>query len=319
MPIASRRHQGAQDFGVKLAALVAGIGLLATGHAHSGESAGHDYPLLEFARVRQLERDAADAGHGGYFAMQLARVRHDLVRARPPPEAQCAGSIGAARFAALHAQVGDALQGTGEYESALVAYRHALACRPRDMRILSQIAGVSFVLRDFQTAREVIEEALTIDPRNVELHRLAGNCDFATGRWADAMSRFRYVAISDLDAESAAFAQLMFWLSQRRAGTPQPEWVQRRLGEHWPRALVLYVKGDYDEADLVQSIRNSEEDPWVIDGQLLSSLFYAGETWWARGQPEVARRYFAAAINLRLAHTDEYRLAMAEIARLNQR
>jgi hypothetical protein len=50
----------------------------------------------------------------------------------------------------------------------------------------------------------------------------------------------------------------------------------------------------------------------------MSSLFYAGETWWAQGHPDVAKRYFAAAINLRLAHTDEYRLAMAEIARLNQ-
>lgn len=302
---------------MKIAGLILGLGLLATIGADAGEPVDGAYPLLEFAQERQLERKVDDGGHGGYFAMQLARVRHELARAQPPADAQCAGSIGAARFAMLHVQVGDAQQGLGEHEDALSAYRQALACRPRDVRIHSQIAGVLFVLREFDAAREVIGHALAIDPRDVQLNRLAGNCDFATGRWAGAMSRYRYVATSEIEPGAAAFAQLMFWVTQRRAGSPRPEWVQRRLGDHWPRALVLFAKGEYSEAELMRSIRKSEEDPWIIDGQLLSSLFYAGEAWLAQGNADVARRYFAEAVNLRLAHTDEYQLAMAEIAKLN--
>lgn len=322
MPVASRRHQGAQDVRVRIAPLVAGLGaglgLLATSLVGAVESEATDHPLLEFAQERQKLRTADDDATA-YFVKQLAQVRHELARAQPPADASCAGSIGAPRFAALHVQVGDALRMTGEYENARSAYQRALACRPRDVHILTRIADVWFLLRDFDAARGVIDQALDIEPRNIDLNRLAGNCDFSTGRWADAMARFRYVATSDLNPDSAAFAQLMFWLAQSRAGTPKPEWVTRRLGDHWPRALVLFVKGEYSEAELLRSIRKSEEEePWAIDGQLLSGLFYAGQTWWARGEPDVARRYFAAAVSLRLAHTDEYRLAMAEIAKLNQ-
>jgi tetratricopeptide (TPR) repeat protein len=298
--------------------VVASLGLAVSAGQALGEAGASPYPLLEFAQERQRERTGESTGDGGYFATQLLRVRHELAQAQPPADAQCAGSMGAGRFAGLHVQVGDALQEHGDHRSALAAYRSALACRPRDVGILRQIAEVLFVLRDFAAAREAIDQALTIDPRNVALNRLAGNCDFVTGRWANAMSRYRYVASSDLDADSAAFAQLMFWLSQQRAGTARPEWVPRRLGDAWPRPLVLFVKGEYSEVELLDSLRKSDEDPWIIDGQLLSSLFYAGESWWARGEPDVARRYFAAAVNLRLAHTDEYRLAMAEIAKLNR-
>jgi tetratricopeptide (TPR) repeat protein len=299
--------------------LVAAIGLGVAAGPSVGESAATPYPLLEFAQERERERAAAGSpGLDRFFANQLGRVRHELALARPPDDAQCAGSMGASRFAALHVQVGDALQEQGDHQSALAAYRSALACRPRDIGILRQIAEVQFVMRDLPAAREAIEQGLAIDPLHIALNRLAGDCDYVAGRWADAMSRYRYVASGDLDPESATFAQLMFWLSQQRAGTSNPAWVPRRLGDLWPRPLVLFVKGEYSETELMRTLRKSEEDPWVIDGQLLSSLFFAGESWWARGEPEVARRYFAAAVNLRRVHTDEYRLALAEIARLNR-
>jgi tetratricopeptide (TPR) repeat protein len=298
--------------------LVAAIGLGVAAGTSVGESGATPHPLLEFAQERERERAAAESpGLDRFFANQLGRVRHELALARPPADAQCAGSMGASRFAALHVQVGDAFQEHADQQSALAAYRSALACRPRDIGILRQIAEALFVMRDLPAAREVIEQGLAIDPRHIALNRLAGNCDYVAGRWADAMSRYRYVASGDLDPESATFAQLMFWLSQQRAGTPNPSWVPRRLGDLWPRPLVLFVKGEYTETELMRTLRNSEEDPWVIEGQLLSSLFFAGESWWARGEPEVARRYFAAAVNLRRVHTDEYRLALAEIARLN--
>ena len=67
-------------------------------------------------------------------------------------------------------------------------------------------------------AREAIDASLAIDPRAVNANRLAGNIDFVEERWADATARFRYVASSDPDRVQAGYGQLMFWLSQMRAG-----------------------------------------------------------------------------------------------------
>jgi len=52
------------------------------------------------------------------------------------------------------------------------------------------------------------------------------------------------------------------------------------------------------------------------DERLCEALFYVGEEYWARGQPEVARDYFAALVNIRVLFFVEHGIALAEIARL---
>ncbi len=320
MPLVARRAQGPQSPGVKLAGVLASFSLLVAATPCAAQAADGAHPLLDFARERERERDVES--HSRYYAMQLTQARHELDRARPPTDEECARSIGAKQFATLYVDLAEAHEGLGNTEEALQAYRHALACRPRSLRIHTLIAKVLFAARQFDAAGAAAGEALAIDPREVESNRLAGNLDFVDERWADALARFRYVASSDPDPESAAFAQLMFWVSQRRAGVAKPEWIPRRLDEEWPRPLVLFVKGEYDEADLVRFIRKSGDEHWAggaLDRQLASSLFFVGETLWSRGEPELARRYFAAVVNVGLADTDEYRLAMSEIAKLNLR
>jgi tetratricopeptide (TPR) repeat protein len=286
------------------------------------EAGDGDHPLLDYARERERQREQHVDGSEAYFPRQLANLEHELERARPPEDAQCPGSIGASMFASLHQEVGDAHEDLGHTEEALEAYRHALACRPRNLRIHAQIANVLFAAREFDKSRAILDQALAIDSRDVDLNRLAGNLDFVAERWADALARYRYVAQSDLNLESAAFAQLMFWIAQKRAGVTNPEWVSRRLEESWPRPLVLYAKGEYSEADLVQSIRKTADEPWTggdSDRQLSSGLFFVAETLWSRGELNLARRYLAAVVTVRQTRTDEYHLAMSEIAKLNQR
>ena len=178
-----------------------------------------------------------------------------------------------------------------------------------------------FDARDYAGARAAIEESLAIDSRDVAANRLAGNLDYVEERWADAIARFRYVASSDPERIQAGYGQLMYWLAQRRAGVARPEFVVRTPGEGWPQPLLLYMRGQYTEAELVKPVNEGDADSnsqpnTSTDERLCEALFYVGEEYWARGQPEVARDYFAALVNLRVLYFLEHGLALAEIARL---
>jgi lipoprotein NlpI len=254
----------------------------------------------------------------------LRQAEHALEQAHAPADNDCASSLGASRFAELHMDVGSALVGRGDFAGAAQAYRRALACRSRDAQILAALAGVLFDARDYAGARESINAALAIAPRAVNANRLAGNIDFVAEHWADAVSRFRYVAASDPDRVQAAYGQLMLWLSQLRAGVVKPEYIERTPGEGWPQPLVLYMRGEYTEAELVIPIKEGDEDSNTqentsTDERLCEALFYVGEAYWARGKPELARDYFAALVNLKVIYFLEHGLALAEIAKLRER
>lgn len=294
-------------------------GLPALRAAPAAESSGH--PLLELARELQASRKPDMRVTPG--APGLRQAEHRLELAHVPRDGECAGSLGALRFTDLHMDVGSARVGQGDLAGAANSYRSAHACRPRDAQILAALAGVLFDSRDFAGAREAIDAALAIAPRAVNVNRLAGNLDFVSERWADAVSRFRYVAASDPDREQAGYGQLMLWLAQMRAGVAHPEFVERMPGEGWPQPLLLYLRGEYTEAELTVPIKEGDDDDnsqpnTSTDERLCEALFYLGEVYWARGQPEVARDYFAALVNIKVIYFLEHGLALAEISKLRE-
>jgi lipoprotein NlpI len=298
--------------------LVAGfLAAPAVWSAPSGDSDAH--PLLDLARELQATRKPDMRTTPG--APGLRQAEHELEQAHVPPGDECAQSLGALRFAGLHMDVGAARVGMGDFAGAAQAYRQARACRPRDSHILAALAGVLFDMRDYAGAREAIDASLAVAPRAIDANRLAGNIDFVAERWADAVSRFRYVAASDPDREQAPYGQLMLWLSQMRAGVAKPQYVERMPGEGWPQPLMLYMRGEYTEAELVVPIKEGDEDSnsqpnTSTDERLCEALFYVGEAYWARGKPEVARDYFAALVNIKVIYFLEHGLALAEIAKL---
>ncbi|HEU4780446.1 MAG TPA: hypothetical protein VFS58_11245 [Steroidobacteraceae bacterium] len=302
------------------AVLVCLLALPAAQTAADGKSA--DHPLLDLARELQKTRKPDLRVTPG--APEQRQAEHALAQAKAPPDAECAGSIGAPRFAGLHLDLAAALTGQGDLSGAAAAYRSALACRPRDAHILAALAGVLFDARDYTGARENINAALAIAPRAVDVNRLAGNIDFVDERWADASARFRYVASSDPDRVQAGYGQLMFWLSQMRAGVTKPEYVERMPGDGWPQPLLLYMRGQYTEAELTVPIREGDDSDNLqpntsTDERLCEALFYVGEAYWARGQLDVARDYFAALVNIKVIYFLEHGLALAEIAKLRER
>jgi len=279
------------------------------------------HPLLELARDLQTTRKLDLRDTPG--SPELRQAEHALEQAHAPQDAECAHSLGAARFADLHMDVGAAHVGLGDFSGAATAYRRAHSCRPRDSQILAALAGVLFDARDYSGARASINAALAIEPRSVNSNRLAGNIDFVGERWADAVARFRYVAASDPDRVQASYGQLMLWLAQMRAGVAKPEYVPRTPGEGWPQPLLQYMRGEYTEEELVIPIKEGDDGDnsqpnTSTDERLCEALFYVGEAYWARGQPEVARDYFAALVNIKVIYFLEHGLALAEIAKLQK-
>jgi lipoprotein NlpI len=297
-------------------AIISIVCLLPLGAA-AGEDATH--PLLDYARERAgtRERDvrniAATAG--------VAEARHALEQGRVPPEAECARSLGAQRYANLYTELAGEQAAIGDHAGAAASYRSAHACRPRDANILAALGGVLFDKRDYAAARAAIDAALEIEPRSVSTNRLAGNIAFVDERWDDAIARFRYVSASDPDRNQAGYGQLMYWLAQARSGVAHPEYIARTPGEGWPQPLLLYMKGEYNESELVAQVMAGDDDDNAqpntsTDERLCEALFYVGEAYWARGNPEVARDYFAALVNIRVLYFLEHGLALAEIAKL---
>jgi len=277
------------------------------------------HPLLELARERANEPDKAVRGAADGSAVREAR--HALEQAHVPADADCAAAIGAARFAALHGEFATSSADAGDLAAAAEGYRHAHACRPHDPNILAALAGVLFDARDLRGARDAIEASLAIDPRSVSSNRIAANLDFVEEHWADAIARFRYVASSDDNRRQAGYGQLMYWLAQLRGGIAKPEFVTRTPAEQWPQPLLLYMRGEYTEAELLGPINAGDRDDNIIpntstDERLCEALFYVGEEHWARGQPDVARDYFAALVNIKVLYFLEHGLALAEIAKL---
>jgi lipoprotein NlpI len=279
------------------------------------------HPLLELARQRERDRDRSQ--HGASDGSEVREALHRIEQAQVPGDAECAASIGASRYVDLHLLLANAYFDAGEFPAAAAAYRRALACRPHAPEVLAALAGTLFNMRDYQATREAINRSLDMDPRSVEANRRAANLDFVQERWADAMARFRYIASSDTDRVRAGYGQLMYWLSQRRAGIAKPQFVARTPGDGWPQPLLLFMRGEYTEQELLEPILAGDAPGNIqvetsTDERLCEALFYVGEEYWARGQPEVARDYFTALVNIKVLDFLEHGLALAEIAKLRK-
>ncbi|HTU66859.1 MAG TPA: hypothetical protein VMF52_12995 [Steroidobacteraceae bacterium] len=277
------------------------------------------HPLLDFARARERTRER---GRESYGTRNVREAEHALEQGHVPNDADCAGSLGAQRFANLHLEVAAARAGAGDPRGAADAYRRAHACRPRDADLLAALGSVLFDARDYPAARAAVDDALKIDARSVSTNRLAANIAFVDERWPDAIARFRYVAASDPDRVQAGYGQLMFWLAQARAGIAKPEFVVRAPGDGWPQPLLLYLRGEYTEDELVAQVKAGDDDSNIqpntsTDERLCEALFYVAEARWSRGERDVARDYFAALVNIRVLYFLEHGLALAEIAKLH--
>src|SRR5262249_6716126 len=117
------------------------------------------------------------------------------------------------------------------------------------------------------------------------------------------------------DDEQATYWQCFLWLAQMHAGAAMPALADRRGTTGWPAPILLHLEGVIAEADLVTDV--SAERKEVRRREILTeALYYTGQRHLADKQPDVAVRYFEAAVRLKVTYFIEHHLAVAELDRL---
>ncbi len=298
-----------------------GAALLLSGAALAVEQSPLDpAPLLALAdELRgRAPRDTDDLqmDPAGGNAALLREARHALRQADPPPGGECATTLGAGHFSELHANLAEARLSLADHAGAAEAYRAALECRPRSKDLRRQLAATLYNTRDVPAARAALRAGLLLDPRDISLNELAGYVDFAEGRWADAVSRFRFVASAAMSREAATYAQILLWLAQRRVGIAHPELVARKPSEYWPQPALEYLRDGLAESQLANALEEGEDSREPLLRKLSEALIFVGQERLARGDVPGARAHFAAAVASPVRNPEMNTLALSEIARL---
>jgi lipoprotein NlpI len=247
---------------------------------------------------------------------QIATFTAEMARHPPPPDVECAQTLGASRFARMYDDLGAVQSNAGDTEAAITAFEKALACTPRAVSIHGELAAEFLNAGRIAEARAAAARGTAIDNENAGLDSVLMQLDFIEEHWADAVARLRAMIASQKDDERATYYLCFLWLAQRRAGIEHPELVEHSFDKReWPAPILGALQGELSEAKLLEKVR--EEKNEVRRREILvEALYYTGQMRLANGERETARRYFAAVVNLKVLYFIEHHLALAEIMKL---
>ena len=284
-----------------------------------------DPPLIAYA----LQLPPDEIYDTGAPARRLRGALFEIERHPPPRGAECSNTLGASRFSAQYMEVAIAREDMGELDAAMEAANAALACTPRDASIYVTIADLHLLQGRIDAARAALVRGAAIDPDDRDIDSLRARVDFLEERWADAAARFRAVMADEVSGELHPYWQLFYWLSQRRAGDRTPELppgpektdTERTDDEdasvNWPAPVLAVLKGEKTEAQIIELLgepkRAFNRRQWLTE-----ALYYVGELRLAEGDAQLARRYFAAVVNLKVSDYVEYAMARGELARMRR-
>lgn len=266
-------------------------------------------PLLDYARTLSFDT----APRESEYRLELVRAEQELA-AHPPP-ADCAHTLGASRFAGLLQKVAYQRAWLADHAGAADAYRRALACLPRARYLYGELAEELMNAGHYPEARTAAARGLTLAPEDFALGSVMARLDFIDERWSDAINWLRAAAAAAPDAERKAYMQCLLWLAEQRSGVAHPPVMAPTGGDDWPGPILSVLEGTSSEADLLGAVKAQTGDLKVRE-TLVEALFYVGEQRLAQGDATTARRYFAAAVNLKVIYYIEHDLALAELAKL---
>jgi tetratricopeptide (TPR) repeat protein len=290
----------------------------------------HEPPLIAYAnefREKQLQSNRASQARSEARASQIAdtnlrAVTFEMARHPPPPDQECAHTLGATRFAEQYSQLAAIQEELGNYEEVLKASKSALACTPRNASYEASIAAAELSMGHIDEARVAAERGNVLDSENPSIRDVRARLDFIQEHWADATARYRLQVLKPDYPRLADYSRCYLWLAQRRAGVRNPELPPRPAitGEasvkRWPAQILETLQGDLSETELVQVIR--DDSARATREWLTEALFYVGELRLAQGDVETARRHFATVVNLRVLNFVEYGMARAELAKMRE-
>lgn len=291
-------------------------------------TATQESPLIAHAQeIREPDSRSELKTH--YLTTKALRaVNFEMSRHPPPPDQDCAHTLGAQRFAEQYERLAYLQEERGAFEAAIRANESAIACEPRVGSYHASIASAHLSLGQIPEARAAAERANALDPDDVGVHNVRARVDFIQERWADATARFRLETLErSRYGAYGDYSRCYLWLAQRRAGVRNPELPPTKPETNlpddaqykttdWPNPILETLQGKLSEADLVKVIRedrSSTPRQWLTE-----ALFYVGELRLAEGNEESARRYFATVINLRVLNFVEYGMARAELTKMRE-
>ncbi len=235
----------------------------------------------------------------------------------PPPEANCAQTLGARRFAFLLDDLGGLYSNMGDDAKAAAAYSKAIACNPRAEFLHAQLASALLGMGHYDEARIEAQRQLTLGRADFALYTLLTQLDFIQDRWQDAITHARHAASEAPDDEQAAYWQCFLWLAQKRVGTEEPVLINRDAPATWPAPILEALRGKMNEAELTDAVR-AEHDERRQHEILTEALFYTGEKRMAENKTAEAAQYFTAVTNLQVVYFIEHHLATAELTKLRR-
>jgi lipoprotein NlpI len=272
-------------------------------------------PLLTYATTHHFAPvNTPDAQH--WLQKRLGQITFDLSK-DPPPETNCAQTLGARRFATLLDELGGLYSSMGDDAKAAVAYAQAIACNPRAQFLHAQLAAALLGTGRYHDARMQIQRQLSLGRANFSVHTLTTQLDFIENRWPEAIANARLAATEAPDDEQATYWQCFLWIAQKHLGTQEPVLVNRRIPEAWPAPVLQSLQGKISEAEVVDAVA-AERDGVRQREILTEALFYAGEKRLVENRLAEAQKYFAATANLKIPYFIEHRLALAELDKLRQ-
>lgn len=274
--------------------------------------ADSDTPLFDYANSQPTVTRPVNSA----LSKQIATFEAEMARHPPPPDAECAHTLGAIRFAQTYEDLGSAQSNSGDYEAAIEAFQKALACTPRAGTLYAALASEFLHVGRLSDARAATARGAQVSDNSPALDSIIMQIDFIEEHWADTVARLRAMVATQTDDERATYYQCFLWLAQRRAGVKEPELVTRTSElEGWPLPILETLNGKMTEQELLEAVQ--DEDNELRRRELLvEALYYTGQMRLANGQAETARRYFAAVVNQKVVHFIEHHMALAELIKM---
>ena len=213
--------------------------------------AAAEHPLLQYASSQSFQSNTDAA----LLQRRLNQIRLGLSR-DPPPESDCARTLGARRFSAMLDDLGSALSQLGQYREARDAYNNAIACNPRATYLHAKLATELLNLGGYSEAAQEVDRQLSRGGNNFPLTALRAQLDFIQEEWTAALADLRRAVELAPDDIQATYWQCFLWLAQRRMGIAQPALADRKTPDEWPRPILRFLQGAVSESELLDAVRS---------------------------------------------------------------
>jgi lipoprotein NlpI len=273
-------------------------------------------PLLTYAASHNLP-PAYTPSAQYVMKKRLSQITFNLSK-DPPPDSNCAQTLGAKRFAALFDDLGGVYSSMGEDAKAAEAYSKAIACNPRADFLHAQLAAALLDMGHYDEARVETQRQLTLGRASFSVYTLLTQLDFIQDRWPEAVAHARLAATEAPDDEQATYWQCFLWIAQKHTGAQEPILLDRRMPATWPAPVLQSLQGKISEAELADAV-DAERDGHRQREILTEALFYTGQKHLVENRTAEALKYFDATAGLQVPYFIEHHLAVAELHKLRHR